>query len=278
MRTLSAPLAAHLLERVTTLAWCWRILRCDGVMRGFTSHDGDLRFQGQLFRATPSLSSGAIGFSGGFAPDSLQLTGALTSGAIDPQDLRSGLYDGARVEIFLLNWADVSMGPLAIIQGTLGDVSGSGESFQAELRGMAAELSHQIVPVTTPECRATLGDAQCQVAVRRFTTYGQVTSVTAADQFSASDLPSATNWFAYGRLRWLTGANAGRAFEVYSSTATGLVLRDAPPNPIVVGQRFEVTAGCDKRLSTCADKFQNQVRFRGEPHMPGFDAVVRYAS
>jgi hypothetical protein len=34
--------------------------------------------------------------------------------------------------------------------------------------------------------------------------------------------------------------------------------------------------GCDRQLSTCRDRFDNVVNFRGFPHIPGNDFVLRY--
>jgi uncharacterized phage protein (TIGR02218 family) len=48
------------------------------------------------------------------------------------------------------------------------------------------------------------------------------------------------------------------------------------PQPIAAGDTFVVTAGCDKRFATCRDRFANGVNFRGFPHIPGNDFVVRY--
>ena len=36
-----------------------------------------------------------------------------------------------------------------------------------------------------------------------------------------------------------------------------------------------MTAGCDKRFSTCRGTFANVANFRGFPHMPGNDFVIR---
>jgi uncharacterized phage protein (TIGR02218 family) len=38
-----------------------------------------------------------------------------------------------------------------------------------------------------------------------------------------------------------------------------------------------VTAGCDKGFASCRDRFANVLNFRGFPHMPGNDFVVRAA-
>ena len=59
-----------------------------------------------------------------------------------------------------------------------------------------------------------------------------------------------------------------RLIELWA--ATGLV-----PAP---GDRVRLTAGCDKRPATCRLKFQNFLNFRGFPHIPGQDAVLRYAT
>jgi len=39
MKTLTDDLQAHFASGTTTLAWCWRITRADGVVFGFTDHD-----------------------------------------------------------------------------------------------------------------------------------------------------------------------------------------------------------------------------------------------
>ena len=42
------------------------------------------------------------------------------------------------------------------------------------------------------------------------------------------------------------------------------------------GDRFQITAGCDKQFVTCREKFANALNFRGHPHMPGNDFAVSY--
>jgi uncharacterized phage protein (TIGR02218 family) len=46
---------------------------------------------------------------------------------------------------------------------------------------------------------------------------------------------------------------------------------------IAAGDTFTVTAGCDKRFSTCRERFDNALNFRGFPHMPGNDFALSYA-
>ena len=68
-------------------------------------------------------------------------------------------------------------------------------------------------------------------------------------------------------------AEVGTGDEVIVSDER-LTLFLSMPFPIQVGDTFSVYAGCDKRLTTCIDKFANVTNFRGEPYVPGQDAFL----
>src|SRR3546814_4730575 len=82
--------------------------------------------------------------------------------------------------------------------------------------------------------------------------------------------------YAFGRLRWLEGRNAGLTQIVLASDAEGVTLADAPPFAVAAGTLAELTQGCDKRLESCAARFGNAANFRGEPYLPGNDLLTRY--
>ena len=45
---------------------------------------------------------------------------------------------------------------------------------------------------------------------------------------------------------------------------------------VEVGDTLAVTVGCDRRWTTCKERFGNEVNFRGFPHIPGSDYVLRH--
>ena len=69
---------------------------------------------------------------------------------------------------------------------------------------------------------------------------------------------------------------AGLTFEVKQQQGDAIALVQTPPAPLMESDRFEVTAGCDKRFATCRDKFANVPNFRGEPFVPGVDSLLDY--
>ena len=266
----------NLLERdLLTIAFCWRLERRDGVALGFTTHDRDVRRGGMTYRATPGMLPSAISVSDGFDAQTLDVAGALTSDAISARDLASGRWDGASVQVFMVDWEMPDAAILPVARGELGEVSVKAGTFEAELRGPAALLDAAVSEETSPSCRAQLGDKRCRVDLAQRTRVTEIVSVPAPDRIEVA-LAGTGDEFGAGRLRWLGGANSGLEGGIARSEGTLLTLDEPPAFPVVPGERIEIREGCDKLLATCADRFENALNFRGEPHLPGIDLLTRY--
>ena len=141
-------------------------------------------------------------------------------------------------------------------------------------------LAQRLIEPYTPDCRADLGDARCGVEIGdpQWTRPGLVTAPLDALSFTAViDVEGKPNdWFTGGVIIFTSGQNSGRAIEVRGSDlATGdLVLSFPPPFPVGTGDAFEIYPGCDKRLTTCIDRFDNVLNFRGDPFVPGADKLT----
>ena len=216
------------------------------------------------------------------AVDAQDAEGVLTSDTITETDILDGRWDNAAVEVWRVNWDAVGQRVL-MRRGAIGQVRRGRLAFVAEVRSLAHLLNQTVGRTFQHACDAELGDARCGVDLDdpAFRADGSVTNATGDRSFAASGLAGyAAGWFALGRLAWSSGPNAGRVAEVAGHDVVGgvrrLTLLEAPVRPIAEGDDFVVRAGCDKRLETCRDRFANVVNFRGFPHIPGQDTVVRY--
>jgi uncharacterized phage protein (TIGR02218 family) len=282
MRALPAGLAASLSEGVTTLARCWRISRRDGVVIGLTEHDENLTVDGTLFRAAGGVSSSENASQLGFAVSGAELSAALSDDALTEADLEAGRFDGAEVALLLADWS-VPTNFILLRRAHIGEVRREDGRFIAELRSLADALNAVRGRLFTTDCDADLGDARCGIALTGpFRGEGSVTVVEGPNLAQTLGLHAfAAGWFTQGRISFVSGANAGFACEVKAHSIVGGVARlelwQRPPEPMAVGDGFTVTAGCDKRFETCRTRFANALNFRGHPHMPGNDAVLRVA-
>ena len=275
MRDIPAGLAAHLALAATTLCRCWSLTRRDGLVLGFTDHDRPLAFDGVTFQETTGLEAAEGEAELGFAVGGGEVSGAFAAVGLNEADLARGLYDDARVSIWLVNWADVSQ-RLLIETGFVGEIKRGDFAFSAEVRGLAKAFDEERGRLYTRACSADLGDARCGVTLTPVA--GTVAATDGRLALAAPALVSFTDGhFTGGRLVFTGGGNVGFVTEVKRHAAHGLgtlQLWQAPPAPIMVGDALRVTAGCDKSFSTCRTKFGNGINFRGFPHMPGNDFII----
>tara|TARA_R110000868_G_scaffold322583_2_gene583534 strand:+ start:4480 stop:5124 length:645 start_codon:yes stop_codon:yes gene_type:complete len=192
---------------VTTHAWCWRVARGDGAVFGFTDHDRDLVFDGATYRAGSGFGGEGAECRLGLAPSQDDLAGALDNDVLTEADLAAGLWAGARVESWRVDWSDTGQRVMTAV-GELGEIRRLDGRFEAELLGLPHRLERVTGRVFTRRCDAVLGDARCGVDPE----------------------------------------HAGFAL------------------------------GCDRRLSTCRDRFANTANFRGFPYMVGNDVLQASAA
>jgi uncharacterized phage protein (TIGR02218 family) len=284
VKSLSPALQAHLDDGTTSLSWCWRISRADGVTLGFTDHDRALAFDGTAFEPESGFAASEIRSGSDLAVDAQDAEGVLTSDRITETDILDGCWDNAEVELWRVNWADPGQRVL-MRRGAVGQIRRGRMAFVAEVRSLAHVLGQTVGRTFQAECDAALGDARCGIDLENpaYKGAGAVTDLLRDRAFLASGLSAfAAGWFTSGTLTWTSGVNAGRITEVLAHDLDGsiatLTLLEAPVRAIAGGDSFVARAGCDKRIATCGGKFANTVNFRGFPSIPGQDAVLRYAS
>jgi uncharacterized phage protein (TIGR02218 family) len=275
MKTMSPGLAAHLDSEVTTLACLWRLERADGWARGFTDHDQDIAYLGLTYVASTGFLPSAIKSGADLSVDNLDVDGFLDDDALRPEDLTAGRFDGARIDIMLVNWADLSQGHILLRRGWLGEVKRADQRFSAEVRGVANRLQQTSGKLYSRLCRTDLGSAECAVNLAPLTDTLAISAVASGDTFT---VPTArpSGFYTFGTCSFLTGANAGAATEILSHVGQSVTLFTPTPRPITIGDQVRLVAGCDKTIETCHARFGNVLNFRGEPHIPGNDKVFSY--
>lgn len=263
-------------QELETVATWWRVLRCDGVALGFTTHDRDLWFDGILHRSAPGIVPSAIRRSANFEPDSAEVEGVLSHDSITADDLASGRFDGAGIIIGVVDWENGET--QVLYRGTAGSISEEAGKFTAELQSRKAELLRDPVPRTSPICRAAFCGPGCGLSAPRFT-HESVLTASAPDANSVTFASTGQGLnLVGGSLRWLDGPHAGLAMNIIGIEGAALLLDTQIDGLLTAGTRALLREGCDRTLETCATRFGNAINFQGEPFLPGNDLVARYPS
>lgn len=279
MRQISSGLAGHLCAELTTLAELVKITREDGGIVAMTTHDADIVYDGVTYRADGSFST-ADALTAGVAlmADGFDIIGVLESSGITESDIDSGLYDHARIDVSLCNWADITQGVLCLRTGWLGTIERKNGTYSAALRGLGDLLSRRIGQTYTPECRYDLGEAKCGIDCAALSVVGAATGVVDRRHFYDSARGEESGYFDCAKMTWTSGLNAGASVEVKTWNGEDNVFTLWLPLAfdIAVGDAYVVTPGCDKRFSTCKARFGNVVNYGGFPHLPGLSRILLY--
>lgn len=278
MRTFDPGFAAHIASGATNLCWCWKIIRRDETILGFTDHDMALGFGGTDYLPAHGLDGGETVDRLGAQTQTSEVLGTLHSEAISEEDILLGRYDGARVESWRVNWREVSERALIRVD-TIGEIVREDGVFRAELRSGQHALNVPRGRLYQHLCDARLGDARCRVDLDAtgLSANGIVTEVIDPMTVAVSGLDGhADGWFLHGVARWTSGKRVGLgdAIALHRGERIGF---DRPVGEwVAVGDTLVARAGCDKQFVTCRGKFGNGVNFQGFPHIPGNDFILRY--
>lgn len=282
MRTIPEEFAAHLALGETTTARCWRVIRADGVTLGFTDHGRPLIIEGTICAPTHGLDSGEMPARLGQQVETGEVLGVLDSLAIAEDDILLGRYDGARVESWLVNWVAPEQ-QLLLRVDTIGEIVREDGVFRAELRSAQQALNVRRGRVYQGLCDAEIGDSRCGIDLELPAYRGSalVTAVIDAFQVRVSGLSGfSEDWFAFGMGHWTGGRRDGARDPVLTHRRTPggdlLGFGTRLGEWVVPGDALVVTVGCDRRFATCKARFGNAANFRGFPHIPGSDYVLRH--
>lgn len=280
MKDFPSAVAALVVGPVHRLATCWKVERTDGVTLRFCDHSSPLVFGGETYEPAGGFDASARQMPGDANPQNAEIRGVLSSEAITEADLAAGLYRDAKVTEYLVDWLYPWAGAIDTRVYWVGEMTFTGETWEAELEGLPRMLKHAVGDVYSRSCRHDLGDASCGVNLADFAQACAVAAVT-TDRlaFTVSGLTEADGYFDDGSIEWTSGLNQGRTSEVKSYVQVGgaFTLHLKTPSAINAGDDFTLYPGCDKLVETCHGTFGNVERFGGFPHMPGSDATLRNA-
>jgi len=259
----------------TTLCFLWRVERQDGFVIRATDHNEPVTFQAETYLPTIGINTTKVVQKLGLGVDNLEVSGALDGELITERDIDAGFYDGATVDIYIVNWQAPDTDPQHKVHGTFGNVFRTELGYTTEIRSQAYILSQETGRTFQRTCDTKLGSLACGINLNQTAYRLQTASVLTSDQglLTISGADGFDNeWFSLGLLETVEGYKYG----IRKHTGTEIDLWAPPSVEIEVGDTVTLFAGCKQDAETCRVKFDNIINFQGFPFMPGNDALSNY--
>ncbi|WP_262124236.1 DUF2163 domain-containing protein [Acinetobacter baumannii] len=279
MRQASPKLIALLDADQFIMADLYTITTIQGIEYYYTSYDVHLTLNGKTFRSDgPIISREGISLSLGIEVDNLSITietNENTKFGDVPiaQAFHNGVLDGARFKlerIFMdINTpTDTSAGTLVLFQGRIVEPELNRYEINASVVSDVDSLKLQMPRnLYTPGCLNTLFDGACGLLSTDFAVNTTI-AVNSTPNRILCNLSHPQGWFTQGVVEFLEGVNVGIKRTVCLHESGVLILTLPLLEMPEVGEAIHVYPGCDKRLETCTNRFNNRSRFRGAPFVP----------
>lgn len=259
----------------------WKITRKDGTVFAYTSHDEPVTWVGVEYLPCKSLAASAAESASELnSVGTVELTGMLDDEAISQEDIYAGLFDDAVVDIWMIPWDGQpdDGAPFRIGGGNIGKLTRQEHAFTSEVLGPAARLQQaSLVSFYTPGCDWDFGVLRsdgigCPVHAESLKLAAVPVTGQKARTLVFFDVasPGGTTIWNGGKVRWLTGRNAGVICQVdtVDFSAQALSLWDIAPYPPLAGDTFDLIPGCPKTVAACKT-YGVYISFGGFDDIPG---------
>lgn len=251
------------------------ITRLDGRVIRFAESDEAITVASDTFAVVSGLQISAVKHTSNGEMPSCQITAVHGSSAtFNSADLDIGLYDGATVQLYIVDRMDLSSKGL-LFTGSIATISYDIENqvvFDVKGPGVSARIL--MTQKRSPMCRTDLFSVLCGVNPASYDVAATVASIVDAFNFTVSGLAQADGYFNQGVAVTASGASFVIANWV---NGTQKITAYKPCNRILtVGGSLTLYPGCDKTMGAGGcPKFSNQLQFQGEPHFLGTAAAAQ---
>jgi uncharacterized phage protein (TIGR02218 family) len=197
-------------------------------------------------------------------------------GTIDTAELNNGFWDGAVVQMYLVDRSGATTLGDPIFTGLIDRVSisliGSNGSF--DIRGLTAQ-SEAFIQTYQPMCRTDLFSVLCGLNPAAYAQVGTVGSLLDRFNFTVAGLasPPADGWFNQGTFVTASGFKAVVANWIQGSLKITMYQPQCIAR-LTAGEAITLYPGCSKTAQACREKFNNRINHQGEAHFLGINSIV----
>lgn len=256
------------------------MLAADGTRASYCAHTRSIVYNSLPYAAAP-VEPSRFSQTLGLEANHVELFGVFDD-IVTEENLQGGKWKNAKIIFEYIAYDPATGAASATVTGSVGKMKGqagkfsiNNGTFRVEFRSLSDMLSQEVGSYTSPiDGRRKLEGLGIDTAPFIFAR--TVTAFTDRRNFTVGGTAQVNDYFAYGRVKFLTGANANLEMEIKASVGNAIELQLAMRSPIAIGDTCNLYAGYDGSRSQARDKFNAMEGFEGTPDLPGLSGILKY--
>jgi len=231
-----------------------------------------------MSNSTIYLSGSGYQFTGysatsNLSPSMVDLEGIAGLAGIGYDEIKSGLFDGAKCYLFATDWTDPVEDYEPIVSSILGKTTLMDDRYRIEEMALIDALNQSVGLTYSAQCYKKFGGqefAGCKVALGPITKTGTITQVTSKSYFRDQARLEVLDYFGAGTIQFTSGLNNGlKPLEIKRYYSNGTIETFEPfYYDVAIGDAYTMIPGCRKRHGDCRDKWSNILNFGGFSYVP----------
>lgn len=238
-------------------------LTCDNQQLYLTSHDKSICVNGKLYQSGYILDNFQLANIEKTCSIKLQIYNNKEDNNIELEHLS---YAKVIIKIILPSHPDIYA---IIFNGFVSHINLEENIVTITALSNLAKLNYSICQLYSPLCRECIGSKKCGIDLSKYKATGIITNIISDNCFQGNhriNKQTPVGYYRYGIVKFISGKLKGLSMQIKDEINDNIhLLRNT--KLLVVGDNYEIYAGCDKTLTTCKEKFNNVINFHGEPYI-----------
>ena len=254
----------------------------------YTSADFIIKYDGKTFLPVggdnPCIERSEITQEAGLSVDDLTLEinsipSHYISGVSFIEAFRVGLFDGASFRLdfafFKDGWTQSPVVLNKIFVGTLDVEEITGSYVKASVKSPMNRLSENFPKNTyQASCHHSLYCDGCGVNKNSYSEFLKVVLANSTKTKIYCSLTKPSGYYTGGIIQFTSGNNITEKRGIKEHNGSELTLSMPLLFTPAVDDTFTISAGCNKSIDMCTNKFNNVANFGGTPFVPASDSII----
>lgn len=274
MKVISETFKNSLEKENLNLIRCYKISLKNNTNLYFTEYSENLIIEKNIYLAQNLFTIKQIKKTSELENLINTITGYIDENYFKQNEINAGKFNNALIEIFLFNIQTDEK--LNLYNGIIKSISIQENIFIMNCNNVSF-LENHLGDTFSPLCNCSFCDDKCKLNKDNFIANGTISEIINNTQIIINTITiinKPNNYYNNGLITFNYN-NQFYSTEVKTSDGKLIIFKFPLPFELQINNSFQIMIGCDKMFTTCYQKFQNAINFRGQPNIPRNEKIFQ---
>ncbi len=253
---------------------CWKII-CKTKTLRYTDYSVDVNLNGEVYLHGKVTENHSFEKSSEDKADNYGFKTYFDDADISFDELTDDEFEQAEVNVFMINPSAPDESCIMLQKGYIKEIKIQGSEISFEVEGLLSRLSRgNITKCYSASCRASFGDKYCKIDKKNIRVKSVITKIL---DLNSAEIDISSLKKAYFEGSALIDETTQKTYRIKKIFKNEIYFDNPSLDNLTEDGEITILPSCNKEFATCCNIYNNAINFRGEPHLPGVDELLKTA-